>query len=124
MSIGGQISCVTRERKVRLYVDILGPLIYNYMFSRMLDDKKARSPPPANTGPRTPPQYWKLDVWEDDARRRKRFVRNTFGSSHPEATLKAPTEASSHEDAIQVRISGSTAVDGKIFLVTNIAKNI
>ena len=69
----------------------------------MLDEKKARSPPPANTSLRTPPQYWKLDVWEDDARRRKRFVRNTFGSSHPEATLKAPTEASSHEDAIQVR---------------------
>ena len=74
----------------------------------MLDEKKAgaRSPAPA-AGPRTPPQYWKLDVWEDDARRRKRFVRNTFGSSHPEATLKAPTEATSHEDAIQVIVNYS-----------------
>jgi len=39
-------------------------------------------------GPRTPMQYWKLDVWEDDARRRRRFVRNSLGSSHSEATLK------------------------------------
>lgn len=37
-----------------------------------------------------PPRvFWKLDVWEDDSRRRKRFVRNPFGSAHPEATLKA-----------------------------------
>ncbi len=32
--------------------------------------------------------YWKLDVWEDDSRRRKRLVPNPYGSSHPEATLR------------------------------------
>ena len=33
-------------------------------------------------------EFWKLDVWEDDARRRRRLVRNPIGSTHPEATLK------------------------------------
>lgn len=42
-----------------------------------------------NTIPR---EYLKLDSWEDDARRRKRFVQNPYGSSHPEATLKAAIE--------------------------------
>jgi len=45
-------------------------------------------------------EYWKLDVWEDDARRRKRLVHNPLGSSHPEATLKAALEHGAPEDAI------------------------
>ncbi|CAB3374567.1 Hypothetical predicted protein [Cloeon dipterum] len=45
-------------------------------------------------------EYWKLDVWEDDARRRKRLVHNPLGSSHPEATLKAAIEHGAPEDAI------------------------
>ena len=49
-----------------------------------------------------PAHFWKLDVWEDDARRRKRFVRNPLGSSHTEATLKAALEHGAPEDAIQV----------------------
>ena len=48
-----------------------------------------------------PSDFWKLDVWEDDARRRKRFIRNPVGSSHPEATLKAALEHGAPEDAIQ-----------------------
>ncbi|XP_058126890.1 neurobeachin [Anopheles coustani] len=36
--------------------------------------------------------YWKLDAWEDDARRRKRMVQNPRGSSHPQATLKTSLE--------------------------------
>lgn len=49
-------------------------------------------------------EFWKLDAWEDDARRRKRFVHNPLGSSHPEATLKAALEHGAPEDAImQVR---------------------
>ena len=51
-----------------------------------------------------PAHFWKLDVWEDDARRRKRFVRNPLGSSHTEATLKAALEHGAPEDAIQVMI--------------------
>ncbi|XP_063239810.1 neurobeachin isoform X3 [Bacillus rossius redtenbacheri] len=45
-------------------------------------------------------EFWKLDSWEDDARRRKRFVHNPLGSSHPEATLKAALEHGAPEDAI------------------------
>ncbi|GLH11169.1 Lipopolysaccharide-responsive and beige-like anchor protein [Gryllus bimaculatus] len=45
-------------------------------------------------------EFWKLDTWEDDARRRKRFVHNPLGSSHPEATLKAALEHGAPEDAI------------------------
>ncbi|XP_075235222.1 A kinase anchor protein rugose [Lycorma delicatula] len=45
-------------------------------------------------------EYWKLDAWEDDARRRKRFVHNPRGSSHPQATLKPAVEHGAPEDAI------------------------
>uniref|UniRef100_A0A8C5GPF6 Neurobeachin n=1 Tax=Gouania willdenowi TaxID=441366 RepID=A0A8C5GPF6_GOUWI len=33
--------------------------------------------------------FWRLDYWEDDLRRRRRFVRNAFGSTHADAPLKA-----------------------------------
>lgn len=46
------------------------------------------------------PEFLKLDSWEDDARRRKRFVQNPYGSSHPEATLQAAIEHGAPEDAI------------------------
>ncbi|XP_053711574.1 lipopolysaccharide-responsive and beige-like anchor protein isoform X2 [Synchiropus splendidus] len=39
-----------------------------------------------------PREFWRLDYWEDDLRRRRRFIRNPFGSSHTEATLKAAAE--------------------------------
>uniref|UniRef100_A0A915IKJ0 BEACH-type PH domain-containing protein n=1 Tax=Romanomermis culicivorax TaxID=13658 RepID=A0A915IKJ0_ROMCU len=39
--------------------------------------------------------YRKLDVWEDDSRRRRRLVPNPIGSNHPEATLKAAVERES-----------------------------
>ncbi|KAG0710336.1 Neurobeachin [Chionoecetes opilio] len=61
----------------------------------------------SNANKTTPSQYWKLDSWEDDSRRRKRFVPNALGSSHPEATLKAAIEHGAPEDAIlQVRKDG------------------
>lgn len=31
--------------------------------------------------------FYRLHMWEDDSRRRMRFVKNEYGSSHPEATL-------------------------------------
>ncbi|XP_072155979.1 neurobeachin isoform X4 [Bemisia tabaci] len=45
-------------------------------------------------------EFWKLDTWEDDARRRKRYVHNPRGTSHPEATLNAALEHGGPEDAI------------------------
>ncbi|XP_041056464.1 lipopolysaccharide-responsive and beige-like anchor protein isoform X1 [Carcharodon carcharias] len=47
-----------------------------------------------------PREFWRLDYWEDDLRRRRRFVRNSFGSTHPEAALKAATEHGSEEDVL------------------------
>ncbi|XP_065076464.1 neurobeachin isoform X13 [Ochlerotatus camptorhynchus] len=42
--------------------------------------------------------FWKLDAWEDDARRRKRMVQNPRGSTHPQATLKASLENGGNEE--------------------------
>ncbi|XP_042638534.1 neurobeachin, partial [Orycteropus afer afer] len=36
--------------------------------------------------------FWRLDYWEDDLRRRRRFVRNAFGSTHADALLKTAGE--------------------------------
>ncbi|XP_072240986.1 lipopolysaccharide-responsive and beige-like anchor protein isoform X2 [Leuresthes tenuis] len=48
-----------------------------------------------------PKEFWRLDCWEDDLRRRRRFIRNPFGSSHSEATLKAAAEHASEEDVLK-----------------------
>ncbi|XP_065209719.1 neurobeachin isoform X2 [Planococcus citri] len=45
-------------------------------------------------------EFWRLDSWEDDARRRKRFVHNPRGTTHPEATLKVAIENGAPQDAI------------------------
>uniref|UniRef100_A0A803T573 Neurobeachin n=1 Tax=Anolis carolinensis TaxID=28377 RepID=A0A803T573_ANOCA len=42
--------------------------------------------------------FWRLDYWEDDLRRRRRFVRNAFGSTHSDALLKAAVE---YEDIVK-----------------------
>lgn len=47
-----------------------------------------------------PREFWCLDYWEDDLRRRRRFVRNPLGSTHPEATLKAAIEHAPDEDVL------------------------
>uniref|UniRef100_A0A7N8XMH7 Neurobeachin n=1 Tax=Mastacembelus armatus TaxID=205130 RepID=A0A7N8XMH7_9TELE len=36
--------------------------------------------------------FWRLDYWEDDLRRRRRFVRNPFGSTHLDVTCKSLQE--------------------------------
>ncbi|MFT7815131.1 lipopolysaccharide-responsive and beige-like anchor protein [Arapaima gigas] len=48
-----------------------------------------------------PRHFWRLDSWEDDLRRRRRFVQNPFGSSHPEATLKGTKESAPEEDVLR-----------------------
>ncbi|XP_022593864.1 lipopolysaccharide-responsive and beige-like anchor protein isoform X3 [Seriola dumerili] len=53
-----------------------------------------------------PREFWRLDYWEDDLRRRRRFIRNPFGSAHSEATLKAAAEhvadiSASEEDILK-----------------------
>ncbi|MEQ2235423.1 hypothetical protein ILYODFUR_002201, partial [Ilyodon furcidens] len=51
-----------------------------------------------------PREFWRLDYWEDDLRRRRRFIRNPFGSSHSEATLKVAAEHVPEEDILKQSI--------------------
>ncbi|XP_059351407.1 neurobeachin-like isoform X3 [Daphnia carinata] len=60
----------------------------------------APSSPNGDATSSTPLEFWRLDAWEDDSRRRKRMVRNPFGSSHPEATLKAALEHGASEATV------------------------
>ncbi|XP_054846047.1 lipopolysaccharide-responsive and beige-like anchor protein isoform X2 [Eublepharis macularius] len=53
-----------------------------------------------NSAGSRPREFWRLDYWEDDLRRRRRFVRNPLGSTHPEATLKAAIEHAPDEDVL------------------------
>ncbi|XP_006000242.1 neurobeachin a isoform X1 [Latimeria chalumnae] len=45
--------------------------------------------------------FWRLDYWEDDLRRRRRFIRNAFGSTHPEAMLKSAGDYATEEDVVK-----------------------
>lgn len=46
--------------------------------------------------------FWRLDVWEDDSRRRKRFIPNVYGSRHPEASvLMEAAEGDSEEERLR-----------------------
>ncbi|XP_051539342.1 neurobeachin-like isoform X1 [Myxocyprinus asiaticus] len=42
--------------------------------------------------------FWRLDYWEDDLRRRRRFVRNAFGSTHSDVSLKPLEEYAGTEE--------------------------
>ncbi|XP_018416801.1 PREDICTED: lipopolysaccharide-responsive and beige-like anchor protein [Nanorana parkeri] len=53
-----------------------------------------------NSSSSRPREFWRLDYWEDDLRRRRRFVRNPLGSTHPGATLKASKDHDPEEDAL------------------------
>ncbi|XP_030866045.3 lipopolysaccharide-responsive and beige-like anchor protein isoform X1 [Gorilla gorilla gorilla] len=53
-----------------------------------------------NSAVSRPREFWRLDYWEDDLRRRRRFVRNPLGSTHPEATLKTAVEHATDEDIL------------------------
>ncbi|XP_006770196.1 PREDICTED: lipopolysaccharide-responsive and beige-like anchor protein isoform X2 [Myotis davidii] len=58
-----------------------------------------------------PREFWRLDYWEDDLRRRRRFVRNPLGSTHPEATLKTAVE---HGQCINHSLPVAAAADEDI----------
>ncbi|KAM5192194.1 lipopolysaccharide-responsive and beige-like anchor protein [Mantella aurantiaca] len=58
-----------------------------------------------------PREFWRLDYWEDDLRRRRRFVRNPLGSIHPEATLKAAIDHDPEEDAL---VKGKQSIKSQV----------
>ncbi|XP_049599055.1 neurobeachin a isoform X6 [Syngnathus scovelli] len=52
--------------------------------------------------------FWRLDYWEDDLRRRRRFVRNAFGSTHADVMLKSLDDYASgdeHDGAVKSKKS-------------------
>ncbi|XP_054868119.1 neurobeachin isoform X2 [Amphiprion ocellaris] len=44
--------------------------------------------------------FWRLDYWEDDLRRRRRFVRNPFGSTHLDVMCKSLQDYGTDEDKV------------------------
>ncbi|XP_049878270.1 neurobeachin, partial [Pectinophora gossypiella] len=61
-------------------------------------------------------QFWKLDSWEDDARRRRRLVPNPHGSRHAAAALQPPSAAMPPHDAIlqaQEELHARLAAEGR-----------
>ncbi|XP_074010765.1 lipopolysaccharide-responsive and beige-like anchor protein isoform X1 [Numenius arquata] len=64
-----------------------------------------------SSAPSRPREFWRLDYWEDDLRRRRRFVRNPFGSTHPEATLKAAGEHAPDEDIL---VKGKQSIKSQV----------
>ncbi|XP_035887775.1 lipopolysaccharide-responsive and beige-like anchor protein isoform X6 [Phyllostomus discolor] len=64
-----------------------------------------------NSAVSRPREFWRLDYWEDDLRRRRRFVRNPLGSTHPEATLKTAVE---HGQCVNQSLPVAAAADEDI----------
>lgn len=54
--------------------------------------------------------FWKLDAWEDDARRRKRLLQNPRGSFHLDAVLKPSTENDVHTSNSRDEVYAQIAV--------------
>ncbi|MED6238859.1 hypothetical protein ATANTOWER_031276 [Ataeniobius toweri] len=48
--------------------------------------------------------FWRLDYWEDDLRRRRRFVRNAFGSTHADISLKSLDDYGTEEEEEEGRL--------------------
>ncbi|NXJ30887.1 LRBA protein, partial [Dicrurus megarhynchus] len=64
-----------------------------------------------SSAPSRPREFWRLDYWEDDLRRRRRFVRNPLGSTHPEATLRAAGEHARDEDIL---VKGKQSIKSQV----------
>ncbi|NXT30735.1 LRBA protein, partial [Pelecanoides urinatrix] len=64
-----------------------------------------------SSAPSRPREFWRLDYWEDDLRRRRRFVRNPLGSTHPEATLKAAGE---HAPDEEILVQGKQSIKSQV----------
>ncbi|XP_068507524.1 neurobeachin isoform X1 [Syngnathus scovelli] len=52
------------------------------------------------SGQRPPHDFWRLDYWEDDLRRRRRLIRNPLGSTHSDVSCKTLQEYVADEDEL------------------------
>uniref|UniRef100_A0A3Q1AGS4 Neurobeachin n=1 Tax=Amphiprion ocellaris TaxID=80972 RepID=A0A3Q1AGS4_AMPOC len=61
-----------------------------------------------------PREFWRLDYWEDDLRRRRRFIRNPFGSSHSEATLKLAFKLRQWQQKLEDILKGKQSIRSQV----------
>ncbi|XGW18162.1 hypothetical protein V3C99_002630 [Haemonchus contortus] len=58
--------------------------------------------------------FWRLDVWEDDSRRRRRFVPNVFGSRHEDASVvSVASEDQEQSEEEKLRALANSIVPGR-----------
>ncbi|VDP08050.1 unnamed protein product [Heligmosomoides polygyrus] len=58
--------------------------------------------------------FWRLDVWEDDSRRRRRFVPNVYGSKHEEASIvSVPADAQELSEEEKLRALANSIAPGR-----------
>ena len=102
---------VLAQKLVDKVVDVVTCSSRHQIRKRSLKDNNDESPESiAAASPSPSPsagamkEFWKLDVWEDDARRRRRLVRNPIGSTHPEATLKVKQARKPEKHASHVQL--------------------
>ncbi|XP_048481207.1 neurobeachin isoform X5 [Plutella xylostella] len=72
----------------------------NATAARMLDKLRHAADHASGEPGSSTTQFWKLDSWEDDARRRRRLVPNPRGHSHAAAALSRSPSVSQPQDAI------------------------
>ncbi|PIO64376.1 hypothetical protein TELCIR_14001 [Teladorsagia circumcincta] len=67
-----------------------------------------------SAGDETAQLFWRLDVWEDDSRRRRRFVPNVFGSRHEEASVvSVASDAEELSEEEKLRALANSIVPGR-----------
>uniref|UniRef100_A0A8C1SPE4 Neurobeachin n=1 Tax=Cyprinus carpio TaxID=7962 RepID=A0A8C1SPE4_CYPCA len=57
--------------------------------------------------------FWRLDYWEDDLRRRRRFIRNPFGSTHLDITCKSTNNVRFHHPCLSAGPEEDEALRGR-----------
>ncbi|KHJ91255.1 hypothetical protein OESDEN_08884, partial [Oesophagostomum dentatum] len=58
--------------------------------------------------------FWRLDVWEDDSRRRRRFVPNVYGSKHEEASIiTTPGEPQEMTEEEKLKLLANSIAPGR-----------
>ncbi|EYC03946.1 hypothetical protein Y032_0090g2330 [Ancylostoma ceylanicum] len=74
-----------------------------------------RSPSGAwSSGDEAQQLFWRLDVWEDDSRRRRRFVPNVYGSKHEEASvITVPGDGQELSEEEKLRMLANSIAPGR-----------
>ncbi|VDM70940.1 unnamed protein product, partial [Strongylus vulgaris] len=92
-----------RRRDCRLAAKLLGNMM-----------TVLRSPSGAwSSGEEAQQLFWRLDVWEDDSRRRRRFVPNVYGSKHEEASIITVPETQELSEEEKLKMLANSIAPGR-----------